>query len=248
MLMEEVADQELYVQRVAALDLGKAGLEACIRVPHDTRPGRRLQEVRSFATTTAALLEMADWFRVWGVTRVVMESTSDYWKGVYYLLEAEGFECWLVNARDVKNVPGRPKTDRLDAIWLAKIAERGMCRPSLVQPQPIRQLRNLTRYRRALIQDRTREMQRMEKLLEDAQIKLSSFISDIFGVSGRQMLEALIGGQRDPKVLAQLAKGRMRAKLDDLQEALRGFFTDHHAVLARMMLDNIDRLTAQIAA
>ncbi|MBO3753250.1 transposase, partial [Streptosporangiaceae bacterium NEAU-GS5] len=134
------------------------------------------------------------------------------------------------------------------AIWLAKIAERGMCRPSLVQPQPIRQLRNLTRYRRALIQDRTREMQRMEKLLEDAQIKLSSFISDIFGVSGRQMLEALIGGQRDPKVLAQLAKGRMRAKLDDLQEALRGFFTDHHAVLARMMLDNIDRLTAQIAA
>ncbi|MBO3752853.1 IS110 family transposase, partial [Streptosporangiaceae bacterium NEAU-GS5] len=246
--MEEVADQELYVQRVAALDLGKAGLEACIRVPHDTRPGRRLQEVRGFATTTAALLEMADWFRVWGVTRVVMESTSDYWKGVYYLLEAEGFECWLVNARDVKNVPGRPKTDRLDAIWLAKIAERGMCRPSLVQPQPIRELRNLTRYRRALIQDRTREMQRMEKLLEDAQIKLSSFISDIFGVSGRQMLEALIGGQRDPKVLAQLAKGRMRAKLDDLEEALRGFFTDHHAVLARMMLDNIDRLTAQIAA
>jgi transposase len=247
-LMEEVAEQELYLQRVAALDLGKAGLEACLRVPHEVRPGRRLQEIRSFATTTAALLEMADWFRTWGVTRVVMESTSDYWKGVYYLLEAEGFECWLVNARDVKNVPGRPKTDRLDAIWLAKIAERGMCRPSLVQPQPIRQLRNLTRYRRALIQDRTREMQRMEKLREDAQIKLSSFISDIFGVSGRQMLEALIRGQRDPKVLAQLAKGRMRAKLADLEEALRGFFTDHHAVLARMMLDNIDRLSAQIAA
>jgi transposase len=246
--MEEVDEQELHVERVAALDLGKAALEACVRVPHESKPGRRMQEVRGYATTTGALLELADWLQSWGVTRVVMESTSDYWKGVYWLLEAEGFECWLVNARDVKNVPGRPKTDRQDAIWLAKVAERGMCRPSLVHPRPIRQLRDLTRYRRSLIQDRTREMQRAEKLLEDAQIKLSSVVSDIFGVSGRAMLEALVAGQRDPKVLAQMAKARMRAKLAELEEALRGFFTDHHAAILRMMLDNIDRLSEQIAA
>jgi transposase len=246
--MEEVDEQELHVERVAALDLGKAALEACVRVPHQTKPGRRLQEVRGYATTTAALLGLADWLHSWGVTRVVMESTSAYWKGVYWLLEAEGFDCWLVNARDVKNVPGRPKTDKADAVWLAKVAERGMCRPSLVHPRPIRQLRDLTRYRRALIQDRTREMQRVEKLLEDAQIKLSSVATDIFGVSGRAMLEALIAGQRDPKALAQLARRRLRAKLAALEEALRGFFTDHHAAILRMMLDNIDRLSQQIAA
>jgi transposase len=177
----------------------------------------------------------------------VMESTSDYWKGAYYLLEAEGFDCWLVNARDVKNVPGRPKTDKKDAVWLAKIAERGMCSPSLVHPKPIRELRDLTRYRRTLIAERTREMQRVEKLLEDAQIKLSSVISDIFGVSGRAMLEALIAGNRDPKALAQMAKGRMRAKIPDVEEALTGFFTDHHAWMLRMMLDRIDSLSEQIA-
>jgi transposase len=246
--VEEVDEHELHVERVAALDLGKAALEACVRVPHETRPGRRLQEVRGYATTTAALLQLADWLHSWGVTRVVMESTSDYWKGVFYLLEAEGFDCWLVNARDVKNAPGRPKTDKADAVWLAKLAERGMCRPSLVHPRPIRQLRDLTRYRRSLIRDRTREMQRVEKLLEDAQIKLSSVASDIFGVSGRAMLEALISGQRDPKVLAQLARRRLRGKIAALEEALRGFFTDHHAVILRMMLDNIDRLSEQIAA
>jgi transposase len=246
--MEEVDEQELHVERVAALDLGKAALEACVRVPHESKPGRRLQEVRGYATTTGALLELADWLHCWGVTRVVMESTSDYWKGAFWLLEAEGFDCWLVNARDVKNVPGRPKTDKADAVWLAKVAERGMCRPSLVHPRPIRQLRDLTRYRRSLIQDRTREMQRVEKLLEDAQIKLSSVASDIFGASGRAMLEALVAGQRDPKVLARLAKGRLRVKLAALEEALRGFFTDHHAVILRMMLDNIDRLSEQIAA
>ena len=246
--MEEVDEQELHVERVAALDLGKAALEACVRVPHETRPGRRLQEVRGYATTTASLLSLADWLHSWGVTRVVMESTSAYWKGVFWLLEAEGFDCWLVNARDVKNVPGRPKTDKADAVWLCKVAERGMCRPSLVHPRPIRQLRDLTRYRRALIQDRTREMQRVEKLLEDAQIKLSSVATDIFGVSGRAMLEALIAGQRDPKVLAQLARRRLRAKLAALEEALRGFFTDHHGAILRMMLDNIDRHSEQIAA
>ena len=177
-----------------------------------------------------------------------MESTSTYWKGVYYLLEAEGFECWLVNAREVKNVPGRAKTDRADAVWLAKVAERGMCRPSLVHPPEIRRLRDLTRYRRALVQDRTREQQRVEKLLEDAQIKISSVLSDLHGVTGRAMMDALIAGQRDPRTLAQLAKGRARKKTDRLEEALRGFFTDHHATILQMMLDNSDRISAQIAA
>jgi transposase len=246
--VEDVDELELHVERIAALDLGKAVLEACVRVPHESKPGRRMQEVRTYLTTTAALLEMADWFRCWGVTRVVMESTGDYWKGAYYLLEAEGFECWLVNARDVKNVPGRAKTDKLDVVWQAKVAERGMCRPSLVEPKPIRQLRHLTRYRRSLTRDRTREMQRVEKLLEDAQIKLSSVVSKLFGVTGRLILDALAAGQRDPNVLAQLAKGRLRPKVGALREALRGFFTEHHGAILAMMLANIDRLSAQIAA
>ena len=148
--MEEVDEVELHVARIAALDLGKASLVACVRVPHASRPGRRMQEVREYPTTTAELLNMAVWFRQWEVSRVVMESTGDYWKGVYYLLEAEGFECWLVNARDVKNTPGRAKTDKLDAVWLAKVAERGMCRPSLVHPPEIRRLRDLTRSTGAL--------------------------------------------------------------------------------------------------
>jgi transposase len=247
-MMEEVDDAELVVERIAALDLGKAGLEACVRVPSPHRPGRRMQELRGYGTTTAQLLEMVAWLRQWGVQRVVMESTSTYWKGVYYLLEAEGFECWLVNAREVKNVPGRAKTDRADAIWLAKVAERGMCRPSLVHPAEIRRLRDLTRYRRALVQDRTREQQRIEKLLEDAQIKISSVLSELHGVTARAMMDALIAGQRDPRALAQLAKGRARKKTAQLEEALRGFFTDHHAAILRMMLDNTDRISAQIAA
>jgi transposase len=246
--MEEVAEQELYVERIAALDLGKAVLEACVRLPHPARPGRRVQEVRSYPTTTARLLELADWLRCNQVERVVMESTSSYWKGVYFLLEAEGFDCQVANAREVKNVPGRPKTDKIDAVWLAKVAERGMFRPSLVHPEPIRRLRDFTRYRRSLVRDRTREKQRVEKLLEDAQIKISSVISDIFGVSGRDMLDALAAGQRDPKVLADMARTRMRGKTSVLREALTGFFTDHHGELLTMMLDDIDRLSAQISA
>jgi transposase len=202
--------------------------------------------VREYATTTGALLELADRLRCQGVTLVAMEATGDYWKPVFYLLEAEGFECWLLNAKHVKNVPGRPKTDKLDAIWLAKVVERGMCRPSFVPPKPIRRLRDLTRYRRILIRERTREKQRLHATLEDAQIKLSSVISDIFGVSGRKMIEALIGGQRDPKVLAQMAQGSMRAKISTLEEALRGHFDDHHAFICQMMLARIDGLTSQI--
>jgi transposase len=236
------------VERVCALDIGKAALTVCIRVPHDHKPGHRRQEVREHATTTRSLLELAARLRAAGVTLVAMEATSDYWKPAFYLLEAEGFTCWLLNAKHVKNVPGRPKTDKLDAVWLAKVVERGMCRPSFVPPAPIRRLRDLTRYRRTLIRERTREKQRVEKLLEDAQIKLSSVASDIFGVSGRQMLQAMIGGQRDPKVLAQLARASMRAKLRQLEEALTGHFDDHHGFLCRMMLARIDELTSRIEA
>lgn len=243
--MEEVDELDQVVERVAGLDLGKSGLVACVRVPSD-RSGRRQQEVRSYDTFSRSLLELADWLRAERVSRVAMEATSSYWKPVFYLLEAEGFTCWLLNPRHVKHLPGRPKTDVLDAVWLAKVVERGMCRPSLVHPAPIRQLRDLTRYRRTLIQDQTREKQRLEKLLEDAQIKLSSVISNILGVSGREMLEAMIGGQRNPRVLAQLARTRMRTKIGVLEEALTGHFTDHHAFLAQTMIDRIDRVSADV--
>jgi transposase len=244
-MMEQVDESGEMVERVAALDIGKASVMACIRVPHEDGR-RRCQEVREHGTTTGALLALAGRLHSQGVTLVVMEATSDYWKPVFYLLEAEGFTCWLLNARHVKNVPGRPKTDKLDAVWLAKVAERGMCRPSLVHPKPIRELRDLTRYRRSLIRERTAEKQRVEKLLEDAQIKLSSVASNIFGVSGRQMLAAMLAGQRDPQVLARMAHGRMRAKIPQLREALAGNFTAHHAFLLQMMLDRIDGLTARV--
>jgi transposase len=233
------------VARVAALDIGKATLTACVRVPHESKPGRRRQEVRTFATVTRSLLELRDWLICQGVSLCVMEATSTYWKPPFYLLE-DAIECWVVNARDVKNVPGRPKTDRLDAVWLAKLAERGMLRPSFVPPPWQRELRDLCRYRRTLIQERTREKQRAEKLLEDTQIKLSSVISDIFGKSGRDMLDALIAGQRDPHVLADLARGSMRGKKSVLQEALTGHFRGHHGYLLTMMLERVDALTAQI--
>jgi transposase len=241
-VLEETQETAEIIQRVAALDVGKAELTCCVRVPS---PGKH---VRSYQTMTRWLLVMADRLRELGVTRVVMEATSDYWKGVFYLLEAHGFETWLVNARDVKHLPGRPKTDTLDAVWLCKVAERQMLRPSFVPPRPIRQLRDVTRYRVDLVAARTAEKQRVEKLLEDAQIKLSVVASDIFGVSGRAMLAALLAGERDPKRLAQLARARMRAKLSLLAEAFTGFFTDHHAFLLARMLDRIDQLSADIAA
>ena len=241
-ICEEAAE---LVARVAALDVGKKELVACVRVPREDKPGQRRQEVRAFATTTGSLLELRDWLVCQQVSLCVMEATSVYWKPPFYLLE-DAVECWVVNARDAKNVPGRPKTDRLDAVWLCKLAERGMLRPSFVPPPWQRELRDLCRYRRTLIQERSREKQRAEKLLEDTQIKLSSVISDIFGKSGRAMLEALIGGQRDPQVLTGLADGRLRASRTVLHEALTGHFRDHHGYLLRMMLDHVDALTAQI--
>ena len=210
-MLAKTQDNEEIIERVAALDIGKAELMCCVRVPDEDHAGRRLQEVESYSTMTRSLLGMADRLACLGVTRVVMEATSDYWKPVFYLLEAAGFETWLVNAKDVKHLPGRPKTDKLDCIWLCKVAERQMIRPSFVPPPQIRQLRDVTRYRANLVAARTAEKQRVEKLLEDAQIKLSVVASDIFGVSGRQMLAALIAGERDPKVLAQMARAATRS-------------------------------------
>jgi transposase len=247
-MLAETQDEEQIIARVAALDIGKAELVCCVRVPDEDRPRRRLQEVETYSTMTRPLLSLADRLRCLGVTRVVMEATSDYWKPVFYLLEAHGFETWLVNARDVKHLPGRPKTDKLDAVWLAKVAERQMIRPSFVPSPAIRQLRDATRYRADLVAARTAEKQRVEKLLEDAQIKLSVVVSDIFGVSGRQMLAALIGGQRDPKALAQLARGTMRGKITVLQEAFTGYFTGHHAFLLAKMLARVDAIDADLAA
>jgi transposase len=247
-VLAKTQDNEEIIERVAALDIGKAELVCCVRVPDEDHRGRRLQEVESYPTMTRALLCMADRLACLGVTRVVMEATSDYWKPVFYLLEAAGFETWLVNAKDVKHLPGRPKTDKLDAVWLCKVAERQMIRPSFVPPPPIRKLRDLTRYRADLVAARTAEKNRVEKLLEDAQIKLSVVVSDIFGVSGRDMLAALVAGERNPKVLAQLARHTMRKKITVLEEAFTGYFTDHHAFLLGRMLTRTDAITGDIAA
>jgi len=242
----QVDEHEPIVERVVGIDVAKASGMVCLRVPHETIPGRRVTKVWSVKATTRALVELGDHLRCQGVQRVVLESTSDYWRPFYYLLEAAGLTVWLVNAAQAKNVPGRPKTDKIDAVWLAKLAERSMVSPSLVPTEPMRQVRDLARARFDLVADRARVKQRIEKLLEDALIKISSVLTDIHGVSGRAMIEALIAGQRSPKALAELAKGRARARSAALQEALDGRFTDHHARLARLLLDQLDELTARI--
>lgn len=242
----DVEEAEEVVERVAAIDVAKASAMVCTRVPHPTTPGRRLTKVWDVATTTSAIIELGDDLARQRVERVVIESTSDYWRPFVYLLQARGLLVWLVNARDVKQVPGRPKTDKLDSVWLAKLNERGMLRPSFVPPHEIRELRDYTRLRVDLVQERTRYKQRVEKLLEDALIKLSSVASDIFGASGRAMLDALVAGERDPETLAELALGRLRAKRPSLKEALNGRFDDHHAELLTLLLDQVDALSAKI--
>jgi len=242
--MQVETDEVEIIERVAALDVGKAEVVCCARVPGPG--GRRMQEVRTTSTMTAALLALGDWLAGLGVTRVVMEATSDYWRAPFYLLE-DRFETWLVNAKDVKHLPGRPKTDRLDAVWLCKVAERQMLHPSFVPPPAIRALRDLTRYRVDLLAARTAEKQRVEKLLEDALIKLSVVVSDPFGASGRAIMAALIAGERDPAVLADLARGSLRSKTARLTEALTGRFTEHHAFLLTQMLHRVDGITADIA-
>ena len=244
--VEEIpdAEHELLVTRVAAIDVAKAAGKVCVRLPG--RAGRRVSRVWDVAATSGAVTELAEHLVGQEIEKVTVESTSDYWRIWYYLLEAAGLSVQLVNARDVKNVPGRAKTDKLDAVWLAKLTEKGLLRPSFVPPAPIRRLRDYTRLRTDLTHDRSRQVQRLEKLLEDALIKLSAVATDIMGVSGRAMIEALIAGQRDPKVLAGLARGRMKTKHSALLAALDGRFDDHHGELARMLLDQIDALTTQI--
>jgi transposase len=242
----EEREHEIAVARVAAVDVAKASGVVCTRVPRQGAGGRFVTKVWPVDATTNAILELADHLVAVQVEKVVLESTSDYWRPFFYLLEAAGLSVDLVNARDVKNAPGRPKTDKLDAVWLAKLAGQGMLRPSFVPPPEIRQLRDYTRLRTDLTRERARHWQRMEKLLEDALIKVTTVASRIDTMSVRDMLEALIAGQRDPQVLADLARGKMRAKRAALVEALTGRFDDHHAELARILLAQIDSLTAQI--
>jgi transposase len=234
---------DVVVERAAGLDIAKGSLVACVRVPREGGGYRVVK--RKFSTVTAGLLDLAGWLAEHQVTRVGMESTSDYWKPVFYLLEDQ-FECWLLNARHMRAVPGR-KTDMADAEWITDLVAHGLVRPSFVPPPPIRRLRDLTRRRAVLTAERTREKQRMEKLLEDAGVKLSIVATDIFGVSARTMIEALIAGERDGEALAEPAKGRMRPKRAALAQALVGRFGEHHAFLAKMILANVDHLDTMIA-
>ena len=236
---------DVLIERCAGIDIGKDEVVACVRTPDPGGRGRRKQ-TRTFAAFTGALEEMADWFAEQGVTDIVMEATGSYWKPVWYLLEERPFRLELVNAQHVKILPGR-KSDVLDAEWLAELLEHGLLRGSFVPPPAIRELRDLTRYRKRLIQTATAEGQRIEKTLEDAGIKLDSVASDLLGVSGRAMLTALVAGERDPQVLAELAKGKLRNKIPALRQALRGRFRDHHAVLIRLCLDHLAHLDGAIA-
>jgi transposase len=222
-----VATVELLVERCAGLDVGKDEVVGCVRgpAPGGGGTGRRRQEVRTYPTFTASLEALADWLAAEGITQVVMEATGQYWKPCWYLLEEHGFQLLLVNARHVKILPVR-KTDVGDAAWLAELLEHGLLRGSFVPPKAIRELRDLTRYRKRLIQAHSAECQRIQKTLEDAGIKLGSVAADILGVSGRAMLKPLVAGERDPQVLAELARGRLRAKLPRLRQALTGRFGD----------------------
>jgi len=229
---------ERVIERGAGLDIHKKSVTACVRGPGPD--GGRRQERRSFATTAAGLLVLRDWLSAHGVTHVAMESTGVYWKPVYYVLE-ERFTCLLVNAAHVSKVPGR-KTDLLDCEWLAQLLEHGLLRGSFVPPEPIRELRDLTRYRAVLVQDRTREANRLHKVLTDAGIQLASVDADVLGKSGRAMLTALVEGTTDPQVLAELAQGKLRRKLPALWEALAGRFRKHHALLVSQLLAHLDYL------
>jgi transposase len=245
---EEIHDveHEIRLDRVAAIDVAKASGKVCTRLPHESKPGRRVTLVWDVESTTNAICALAQRLIADRVERIVLESTGDYWRPFYYILEAYGLTVWLVNANDVKQVPGRPKTDKLDAVWLAKLNERGMLRPSFVPPKAIRDIRDYTRLRHDLVADRTRYKQRLEKLLEDALIKLSVVATNFLGLSGRAMIDALVAGERDPQKLADLALGKLRVKRAALIEALTGRFDNHHAGIAAVLLRQIDTLTTEI--
>jgi transposase len=230
------------IDRCAGIDVGQALLVVCVRVVSER--GRVAEEVRSFGATTPDLVELRDWLASLGVTHVAMESTGVYWKAPYYLLE-DDFEVLLVNAAHLKHVPGR-KTDVIDAQWIAEVLSYGLLRPSFVPPRPFRELRDLTRYRKALIRARTSEVNRLHKVLEDAGVKLATVASDVMGVSGREMMCALIKGVADPQVLADLARARLRTKIPELRKALTARFRDHHAFLLARMLAHVEALEADI--
>ncbi|WP_328870272.1 IS110 family transposase [Streptomyces sp. NBC_00287] len=231
-------------ERCAGVDISKKDAKACVRSPSTKRRGSFTNETTTWGSTTNAVLALRDHLLAAEVTLVVIEATSDYWKPFYYLL-AEDLNVILVNARQVKNLPGR-KTDVSDAAWLAQLGAHGLVRPSFVPPAPVRELRDLTRARTQMTRERGQIVQRLEKLLEDTGIKLAAVASDIMGVSGRAMLEALIAGERDPQTLADLAKRKLRNKIPELTEALTGRFLHHHAFLTRLHLDHYDQLTDAI--
>jgi transposase len=233
---------DVIVERPAALDVHNESVMACVRLPGE---GGRVQEVQEFSTTTWGLLTLRDWMKALGVTQVAMEATGAYWKPVWAILE-DDFECLLVNARHVKAVPGR-KTDVKDAEWLCQLLEAGLLRASLVPPPPIRTLRNLTRYRKSQIRDRQREANRLHKVMQETGIKLDCVASDLLGKSGRDMLDALVSGTTDPRVLADLARGRLRKKIPALQEALQGRFGAEHRLVVGRILAHIDFLDESIA-
>ncbi|MFJ6356975.1 IS110 family RNA-guided transposase [Pseudarthrobacter oxydans] len=232
-------------ERAAGMDISKRDAKVCVRIPGD-RPGTYTSKVTTWGATTQSILDLRDFLEREHVTVVVMEATSDYWKPFFYLLE-ETLPVMLVNAKAARNIPGR-KTDVSDAAWLAQLAAHGLLRASFVPPEPIRELRDLTRARAIATRDRAREIQRLEKFLESSGIKLSSVVSDLTGVSSRDMLEALINGERNPNVLAAMARGTMRSKIPALVDALTGRFKPHHAFMTRLHLDQIDAHTRTIEA
>lgn len=232
-------------ERSVGIDISKRDAKVCVRSPGNAR-GEYISTVTTWGATTNQILDLKGFLEEQHVSTVVMEATSDYWKPFYYVLEAT-LPVMLVNARHAKNLPGR-KTDVSDAAWLAQLAAHGLLRPSFVPPEPIRELRDLTRSRAIAVGDRTKEIQRLEKFLESSGLKLSAIVSDLTGASSRAMLEALILGERDPQVLAQFAQRRMRPKIPQLVEALTGRFSDHHAFIVRLHLDQIDQHTKAIDA
>lgn len=230
------------IERCAGLDVHKRTVVATVRMP-DAQGGRR-HVTQTFGTMTADLLALRDWLQAHGVTHVALESTGVYWKPIYYVLE-DSFTMVLANMKDLDHVPGR-KSDVLDSAWLAQLLECGLVRASFVPPPPIRELRDLTRYRVHQVRDRTQEVNRLDKVLEDAGIKLASVATDVMGVSGRAMLEALVQGTTDPAILAELARGRLRKKLPALRQALAGRFRRHHAFLVEQILAKIDFLDERL--
>ncbi len=244
----EVAEElTQVVAYAAAIDVAKGSGMVCTRVP-GSRPDRRRQKVWQVGATCGQVTALMDHLRAEGIQRLVLESTSDYWRIWHYLAEAAGLEVWLVNARDVKHLPGRGKSDTADCVWHCKLNERGMLRRSFVPPQAVRDLRALTRTRSRLAQDQARHQARVEKILEDALLKISVVISDLFGVSGRRFLDALVAGERSPAALAALGDPRLKATRKELEEALTGRFRDIHATEIALHLRLIDAINAEITA